>query len=214
MNCDRIARWYRLFEHLAFGGALQRRRVEYLGQAATAKRILILGDGDGRFTAALVERNPRAEIDSVDVSGGMLKLARRRLRDLKLDSATVRFWECDARTVALEGKYDLVVTHFFLDCFTTADLRSLVACISLHCASGTKWLVSEFNVPEEGLRREAARMLIRFMYFFFRIATGLRVSRLPEYRKVMAQNGFCVAQSRADLGGLLVSELWDYYGSK
>lgn len=214
MNCDRIARWYQLFEYLAFGRALQRRRMEYLPEAATAKRILILGDGDGRFTAALVARNRRALIDSVDVSGGMLDVARRRLRDLKLDSTQVKFWEGDARTVELQGEYDLVVTHFFLDCFTTLDLGSLVARISLHCSSTGKWLVSEFNLPEQGAPRQAARILIRFMYFFFKIATRLSVNKLPEYREVMTQNGFCVAQCRPALGGLLISELWEYYGSK
>jgi ubiquinone/menaquinone biosynthesis C-methylase UbiE len=206
VNCDRIARWYWLLERLAFGRALERTRFEYLDEALTAGNVLILGDGDGRFTAELVRRNPTARIDSVDVSAGMLKLARRRVRG-------VRFWEADARTMELPGTYDLVVTHFFLDCFTTDELESLVQRIPAHCRLGTKWLISEFSLPETGLRRVACRVLIRGMYLFFRIATGLRVSRLPEHGQAMSQSGFRLQRRRTSLGGLLVSELWEFHTS-
>jgi len=57
MNCDGIARWYRALEYLVFGRALERRRFEYLNDMADARHVLILGDGDGRFTAEFVRRN-------------------------------------------------------------------------------------------------------------------------------------------------------------
>jgi hypothetical protein len=47
------------------------------------------------------------------------------------------------------------------------------------------------------------------MYLFFRLATGLRVSRLPEYRPVLAANGFRIVCQCSAAGGLLVSELWE-----
>ena len=55
MNCDRIAHWYRPLEYLVFGRALEKRRFEYLGQVGEVRNALILGDGDGRFTAEFVQ---------------------------------------------------------------------------------------------------------------------------------------------------------------
>lgn len=210
MNCDRIARWYRPLEYLVFGRALERRRFEYLGQVGEVRRALILGDGDGRFTAEFVRRYPLARVDSVELSTGMLALAQARLRRLKLDSEGVRFFQGDARMIDLEGEYDLIVTHFFIDCFDVEELRTLVGRISERCVPGGRWLISEFSsIPGAGVLSIAAAALIRVMYLFFRIATGLRVKRLPDYVPVLAADGFRIVRQSSAAGGLLVSELWE-----
>jgi SAM-dependent methyltransferase len=209
MNCDRLARWYRLLEYLVFGRALERRRCAYMDQLADVRHALLLGDGDGRFTAELVKRFPLAQVDSVEQSSGMLALAQARLRKLHLDSERIRFWPADARTIDLHGPYDLIATHFFLDCFWLDELRPLIARVGEHCAPGGCWLVSEFGLPDAGWPRAAAGALIWTMYSFFRIATGLQVSRLPEYGPVLEENGFRIHRRCVTAGGLLVSELWE-----
>src|SRR6185437_1080687 len=54
---DRLARVYRWMEWLSFGPYLSRCRRAFLPQLRDARRALVLGDGDGRFTAALLRRN-------------------------------------------------------------------------------------------------------------------------------------------------------------
>jgi SAM-dependent methyltransferase len=78
VNCDRIARWYRWFEYAGFGRALERRREAFLSEVADARRVLALGDGDGRALATLLEIAPNAYVDYMDVSATMLELARTR----------------------------------------------------------------------------------------------------------------------------------------
>jgi ubiquinone/menaquinone biosynthesis C-methylase UbiE len=205
MNCDRIAPWYRALEYVTFGRMLERRRFAYLDQVAGARRVLILGDGDGRFTAQFVMRYPAALVDSIDLSAGMLELAKRRTG---AGGSQVRFHAADARSFSLEGKYDLVVTHFFLDCFADGDLAQLAARVTGHCEPGARWLVSEFALPDRGVARFAARGLLRLMYFFFFLATGLSVTRLPNYAQVLRNNGFRLESRETALKGFLVSELW------
>ena len=65
MNCDRIARWYRWLEYASFGRALERRRLEYLAATADARRVLILGEGDGRFLAAFFRLSKYSVVDAV-----------------------------------------------------------------------------------------------------------------------------------------------------
>jgi ubiquinone/menaquinone biosynthesis C-methylase UbiE len=209
MNCDGIARWYRLFEYLVFGRALERRRLEYLSEIANASRALVLGDGDGRFTTEFLRRNSKVQVESVDLSAGMLALAKQRIGKVGIDSTRVTFRHGDATTIELLNQYDLMVTHFFLDCFGETELTSLIAKISEHCLPGARWVVSEFALPEVIAWRWLARCFTRFMYLAFRVATGLKVTQLPDYNRALKQNGFRLLKSRRALGGLLVSELWE-----
>jgi SAM-dependent methyltransferase len=213
MNCDPIARWYRFFEYLAFGRALERRRREYLEEVRSARNVLILGDGDGRFTAEFVRRNVAAQVESVDLSSKMVALAEQRIECSARER--VRFRVGDALTIELSGTYDLIVTHFFLDCFTEVELEGLVERLVTLSGRNARWLMSEFRLPERGLRRLAAKALIRFMYFGFWLVTELEVTRLPEYVPALERHGFQLRKSKSAMGGLLVSEMWELrsYGS-
>ena len=57
MNADRIASGYRWLEYAAFGLALEQARFDFLSRAAGARRVLILGEGDGRFLARLLDES-------------------------------------------------------------------------------------------------------------------------------------------------------------
>lgn len=204
MNCDRIARWYRTFEYLVFGRALEQRRLAFLSEIADCRSVLILGDGDGRFTKEFAAIYPTAEVDSVDLSARMIDLARQRLQAIPNQ---VHLHMGDALTFPLTKRYDLVVTHFFLDCLTDAEVERLVARVRQQCETGALWLVSEFAVPDQGFRKYVAAVFVRFLYFCFALTTGLRVIRLPNYSAVLERHGFRIVARRGALGGLLVSEL-------
>ena len=77
MNADRIASSYRWLEYAAFGLALERARFDFLPRAADARRVLILGEGDGRFLAQLLECNRYATVAVIESSARMIELARR-----------------------------------------------------------------------------------------------------------------------------------------
>ncbi len=209
MNCDFIAPWYRWLEYLTFGPALQRRRIEYIDDVAGARNVLILGDGDGRFTAEFLKRNPDAFVDSIDVSQVMVRLAQRRIRKSKLNSKRVRFFIADALNAHLSGSYDLVVSHYFLDCLTTDEVETLVERVSHVTSPGARWLVSEFRVPKRGFRRAAALLVIKALYVGFRMLTKLRSNRLPAYAVPLESSGFRLIRRQLATGGLLVSELWN-----
>jgi hypothetical protein len=135
----------------------------------------------------------------------MLALARERT----LGARHLQLWHGDARAIELPRKYDLIVSHFFLDCFVDRDLESLVARISDAACPRARWIVSEFRLPGGGIRRRAASLLIKAMYWFFWIATGLETGRLADYSTVFARHGFHRVRHVPAAGGLLVSELFE-----
>ena len=111
-----------------------------------ARRALLLGDGDGRFLARFAARS-EALIDYVDVSARMLELARERVGAARIALSPSR----RAYAAAPAGEYDLIVTHFFLDCFDERDLECLIA-RSGAPRNPALWIVSEFRQPRWAAR--------------------------------------------------------------
>ncbi len=98
-NFDRLARPYRLLEHIAFGPLLEQARFRHLDRLKGRQRILLLGEGDGRVLARVCALAPLATIDCLDLSSAMLNRAQARLSPA--DRTRVRFRQEDARTADL-----------------------------------------------------------------------------------------------------------------
>ena len=206
-NFDRLAGVYRWMEWLSFGPHLGRCRRAFLLEMTESRRALVLGDGDGRFTAALLRQNKAIQVDAVDVSQGMLRSLRHRAG---ADAGRVRTEARDMREwyPAQGAEYDLVVTHFFLDCLTTEDVRRLAERLKPSLRTEASWVVSEFAVPRSAFGLWVARPVVGFLYWAFRLLTGLEVARLPEWQMVLEAAGFGRIRERRFLHGLLTSEMW------
>ena len=210
MKIGRLAKCYRWIEYAAFGKELERRRFAFLGrlgldQMRPVHRILILGEGDGRALARILQIAPTATIHVVEISPEMIALAKRRIGN----SERVEFFCTDARTVQWpEASYDAIFTFFFLDCFTSDDARCLIQRLCASLAPNGIWLHSDFAIPARGWHRLHARLWIRVMYLFFRAATGLRVQALPPVEKLFTVAGLHRETQEQKWGGMIISEVW------
>jgi SAM-dependent methyltransferase len=203
-----IARPYRWLEYLTLGRALERCRTHYLPQLRDRRRALVLGDGDGRFLGQLLAHNPDLRADAVDTSIAMLRLLRQRSEAATPDAETrLSLHHANALTFPLAGGYDLVVTHFFLDCFTQAELDTLVTRVASALAPGALWLVSDFRIPT-GLMRLPAMALVSRLYFAFRVLTGLGTNRLPDHATPLTQSCLIRIAHQHSFAGILATELW------
>jgi ubiquinone/menaquinone biosynthesis C-methylase UbiE len=208
MNCDPIARWYRYLEYGSFGPALWRCRCNFLDHAVRARRVLMVGEGDGRFLHRFLQLNTNATVDYVDSSAAMTSLARRRIANVS-SCNRVTFLTQDLRDCALDtGTYDLIFTHFFLDCFDNTDVAAIVQSIARSAADGALWVVSEFSVSGHGWRRLRSRLWVRFLYAAFHWTTGLERHHLPAYEPALQGCNFNLVHRRPSNAGLLTSELW------
>jgi ubiquinone/menaquinone biosynthesis C-methylase UbiE len=210
MNCDPIAPLYRWLEYAVFGKALERCRLSHLEGLKSPQRALVAGDGDGRFLKALALRFPKTSIDYVDVSSGMLALARKRagLRSPP-DAPPINFYQCDVRSIDWGDRYyDLIACHFLFDVFALVELSKVVDQLSQAAAPQAQWIVSEFDLPPGRLQRLGAKLLLRIMYRFFRVATGLVNQELPDWRPLLRSKGFSCEIRSSQRGGFIVSERW------
>jgi ubiquinone/menaquinone biosynthesis C-methylase UbiE len=209
MNVDPIARWYKLVEYCAFGRALERQRFTYLDRLADARKILILGEGDGRVLARLCTIAPGAAIDVIEISSEMIRLAKARVPDVNFIKPEVNFIQEDARKLLLsDATYDAILTIFFLDCFSEEDARILITRLARALKPGGSWLMTDFAIPPQGWRRSHARLWVWTMYRFFRIATGLKANRLPPIDALLSSAGLhCIARQEGRVG-LMISAFW------
>ena len=210
---DRISRVYRMLELASFGHALERTREHYLPEMANARFALVLGDGDGRFLAKLLALNQQLHAVAIDTSQRMLDLLRTRCQE-NAGRVLTRHGDLRGDVAALlrgpgqDGSFDLVVTHFFLDCLSEDELERLLRSVRPRLSSSARWIVSEFRTPDRGLLRPVGRVLIRSLYFAFWLLTGLPVRRMPEYAQPLKSMGFRLEARQLRLGGLLVAEIW------
>lgn len=203
---DRVARVYRWAEYASLGRTLEHAREFFLPRLLDRRSVLALGDGDGRFLAKLLQQNPEAHAVAVDTSAAMLKLLQQRC------GQRVRTLHCSALDVAANSHTglaaDLIVTHFFLDCFTQAEVDLLVRSLAAQVAPGALWVVSDFGAPTARWLRPMAAAYVRSLYLAFRILTGLRVKHLPDPQRALHAAGFIRRERKDFLMGLIYTELW------
>jgi len=187
-NFDRLARCYRALEYLAFGRDLERARLSLLPHLKDCRRILVLGEGDGRCLKKLIAIAPDAQIDCLDISDAMLARAEARLCSTPHH---VTFQLADILTTELPAqRYDAVITCFFLDCFTHEQASGIITKISQSLLPNALWLWADFALPDHGLARIRAKIWITTLYAFFRWQTKLAARDLPESELLMQKQGY------------------------
>ena len=211
MSFDVLAPHYRWMEALLAQEKLQRCRLAFLDTVAATRpqNILIVGQGPGRFLVECRRRLPWARIQCVDSSEGMLSVARKRLERAGLDSKNVSFVHCDVlEWDAPAGSADLLVTHFFLDCFRADQLQQVVSRLAAAACPESCWLLADFQTPAGTVRALRARLILKLMYTFFRVATNLSARSLASPDRFLREHGFQL-QARVEKDwGLLRSDLW------
>src|SRR4029079_19104999 len=148
MSFERLAPHYRWLAFVLAGDKLQRCRTAFLTRDLKPEQILILGEGNGRFLVECRKLFSSTRVVCVDASQTMLQLARRRLARNGLNDQNVELIEADALSwVPPRESFDLIVTHFFLDCFREDQLPGPVRRLSEAARPSARWLLADFQIP-------------------------------------------------------------------
>ena len=208
MSFDLLAPHYRWMEAVLAGGLLQRCRTRWLGEVRGSRQALLVGEGHGRMLEACAAGLPDCEFTVLDQSEEMLVAARRRWSQTG-GRQQVTFQPADLRAWRAAGPvFDLVVTNFFLDCFSAEELPQVIANISAALAPQGRWLLADFSVPPAGWRRLRAQFVLALAYGFFRRATGISANRVIVPDDELRRVGFELSQREEFNHGLLHADLW------
>ncbi|HEY3854124.1 MAG TPA: class I SAM-dependent methyltransferase [Verrucomicrobiae bacterium] len=207
-NFNWLAPHYRWMEWVLAGTKLQRCRGAFLTEIAAPRRALIVGQGHGPFVADLLKAHPNVQCACIDVSAKMLEAAKARLRSEGVEENRVEFIHADILEWEPPHDYDLIATHFVLDCFRPDQLERILAKLSRASSPSASWLVADFQEPESGLARWRALAILEMMYLFFRWATGLPAANLTPPDPFLERHGFSLSQRQTFEWGLLHSDHW------
>ncbi|MFC4991054.1 class I SAM-dependent methyltransferase [Rubritalea tangerina] len=165
LDYSAVARVYAWLERLIFGSLLMRARLWCLGlletqlEAGEENRVLLVGEGDGRFLEKLLECDKYFRVDYLDLSEGMMREARARVGE----DARVR-WHCGDVSELVESRgYAAVVLHFVLDHYEGGELAGVVAKISELVGEGGSVFVADFDETAHW----KVRWVVRWMQVFF-----------------------------------------------
>ena len=199
MNFDFIAGVYDFIEWLG-GSATHRARIAYMDRLAPDARVLTVGEGTGRWLVEWLRRAPGARVVCVEASAAMAQRGRQRLAKAGVDASGVEWVIADVRQWSPgggEGRFDVIVTHFFLDCFTPEGVRDVVHRLAAMARPRAVWLLADFQIPAAaGWPRLRARLILPLLYRFFRTVAALEARRLPEPAPILASAGFLLTESR------------------
>ncbi len=204
MSFDRLAPFYRAMEMVTAGGKLQRCRTAFLDEIPVPEKILIAGEGHGRFLPECVRRFPKARIVVVDFSKKMLEIAKRKTRSDRVEYVHADFLEL----IGPSREFDLIVTHFFLDCFTANELTLVVRKLGAMATPEANWLLADFQIAPSGAARLRSRAIVGMLYRFFKITTGLHANQLISPDQEIQKAGFTRHRRKTHDWYLLKSEWW------
>jgi len=209
MSFDTLAPIYRLLESIFAGTKMQRCRVQFLDSIPEPKNILMAGEGPGRFLIPCRIRFPKAHITLVDGSAGMIAQASQSLTKAGLESRDTQFVHADIFDWAPPvGHFDLIATHFFLDCFHEDQLDALVPKLAQAATPNAHWLIADFHIAASGLKRLRSRAIVSMLYAFFRFTTRLSASTLADPDPLLKHAGFRLQERKELDWGLMKSEWW------
>lgn len=210
MEFSRTAPYYHLLERCFIGNALQNTRIaqlERLSFGEKSSRVLIVGEGNGRFLQALLQRYPDVDVVVIDESARMLERARRRLEQAGISADGVAFKVADLRALDLgEGEFDVIVTHFFFTNFAESDVARMVAALARAARTEAEWLIGDFTLPNRRWPRLRARLWLAILYRFFGWTAGVPVRELPEIERYVVDQGFRLDRAACLSAGMLRSD--------
>lgn len=194
---DRLAKVYEPLERLSFGKTLEKARFHFLPQLSHCTRGLLIGDGDGRFSARLLESNQKITIDSIEISSAMIDQARERAGE---NRNRFRPIHADALQHSYPSQhYDFIGLHFSLDCFSQYQLGRLLPRLEGALRHRGQVVYTDFRAHTFW-----QRLVVRFLYFCFRASTGLATKKLAT---PVWSSQIQIVSERRFLKGLITSQL-------
>ena len=204
-NYDLVARIYPALERAAFGRALDQARTAFFEPVVSSNRLLLIGEGNGRFLADCLQHKVGGSITVVDSSRKMLSLLQSRVKcierrtALELIHADFRKWQ------GAEQPFDAIVTHFFLDLFRPDSQRTVMEKMAVVSQPETIWVNVDFRPI---LRSACNRWIDWLQYRFDSLLSGVEADRHYDPAHLIRAAGWTSRQERIYCNGSVVAELF------
>jgi len=178
-------------EHLLWGRQLQLSRKAagpYLSQQTP---VLLLGDGDGRFSCHLHQQYNSLSLVSLEVSSDMNRHAMRRRQRLGLEELPYTQIQEDLRSWTYpKAHFASAVIQFVLDSLSQDESRACAQALYQSIRPGGLLIITDFTIPEQPWSCLRGKLSTWLMFRFFRFFCRLRTKQLYDYWTPFSEQGF------------------------
>lgn len=171
-NFNLIAPVYDALAKLVFGNKLKRAQCHFLHLIPQDSNVLILGGGTGWLLDEIFKTGFRGSVTYVEASAKMIKMTKKRLQP----SWNVALICGDEKAIPNEF-YDVIITNFFLDVFSSDKLKDIMATLSDRLSQRGLWFCTDFR----NTNRLKHKLIIWSMLQFFRLTTQLEAGQLLDF---------------------------------
>jgi ubiquinone/menaquinone biosynthesis C-methylase UbiE len=201
---DLVASFYPLLEQIVFGSTLSLARRFFTSRVIEGDKVLLIGEGNGRFLFEIVKQASSGSFTVVDSSARMLIAARQRIATVDRCPRVEWIHTDILEWQPLDAHYDRIVTHFFLDAFGPDSISRIVEKISRLATEDAFWINVDFSSENQNLRQ---KLLMWAQYRFFRISTGIEASRLFDALPYIRQADWQILERRSVESGWISAHL-------
>ncbi len=200
---DTIATMYDALAKLFFGTALRRAQVYFLHHIPRGAKVLIAGGGTGWILEEISNIHPQdLWIDYVDVSAGMIALAKRK----KWSKNKVNFIQQSILDFKNNHQYDVIITPFLLDNFKEETMQKAFALLHQTIKTNGLWIHTDFQITNRHSYWQKAVLFV--MYSFFRIAANIEAARLPDVASQFNLYNYQLIQSKTFLHQFIITSVY------
>lgn len=174
---DRVAFFYDGLARLVFGRSIVLAQTHFLSAIPDRSNVLMLGGGTGWILTSLLKKKSNCCIWYIEASKKMLDYACKRISD----EASVHFIHGTEENIPSDVKFNVVITHFYLDLFGRQSLEKVAQKITGMLDQHGQWIASDFVNNGKWWQR----LFLWMMYRFFRIVCDIEAAALPPWESVL-----------------------------
>jgi ubiquinone/menaquinone biosynthesis C-methylase UbiE len=206
-NFDLVANSYPLLEHIVYSSALDQARTSFVERIDRGKKLLLIGEGNGRFLAEILAQKRTDSITVVDASAKMLAATKQRIRNSE-GRERIQWVHADFLKWRLPiDRFDGVITHFFLDLFEPPKISLICQKIAQLTAREGFWIDVDFMSGPGDLRYKS---LMWAQYRFFRILAGIEAARLHDPLTLIQEAGWRILEEKRYSSNSVCARLMDH----
>lgn len=204
MSFDLIAPLYDALSRVVFSRSLERAQRVFLPKTPLNSTVLLIGGGTGFLLAELLTQCQPRHVLFLEASAKMLTRARRRVQDHPL-AGRVEFRHGTESNLRSGDVFGVIIIPFVLDLFPEAMLKfRFLPPLIRATAPGGSWLVTDF-VYSSCLHH---RLVLKTMYRFFGLVSGIEARQLPDWRRMLAEVGLVSDKQQIMAGGQVQTGWW------
>lgn len=192
IDFSRLASIYDFLGGIVFLGSLHRSQIHFLSRLQKIENVLIVGGGTGRFLVELLKLGKVEKLTYVDISAGMISQAKKKVQ--KIGALDKVDFICGGLDSIPDKEYDLICTHYFLDCFEEVELSGIMKKFKKLLSKEGVWHFTDFYLDSSS--SIFRKCFVAFLYRFFKVFCGLKVKKLPNFKLLFLENGLQVEEEK------------------